>query len=452
MNHNKKALNSQQRIIVKNLNNTEEDTLYNLVTHPDLVLEDLPEFRHRIYTPMRSLSMFISQALNPDGSCQKVVDDLALRRSVSDDNLCSVSTGAYCKARKRLPESMIVSLTKQVALINEKKVKKAWKFRGRDVYLVDGTTLTMADTIKNQESYPQPHFQKEGLGFPICRIVGIISLTSGSLINAAVSAYSGKETGEQSLLRGMLSTFKKGDIILADALYSTYALLAYVIEKGIDIVFVQNGARSRKTDFTQGEVLGKNDHLITLKKPKSKSEWMTQEMFDSLPNTIIIRELKAGGKTLITTMLCPKTTSVKTLKDLYKKRWNIEVDFRDIKTTLGLETLNCKTPEMVLKELWIHFLAYNLIRYLMLESAIYNKVFPRQISFKHSLQLFASYSIQLNDIYNFQNLLILIGGKRIGNRGGRIEPRLLKRRNSSYKLMMQPRNISREEVRKNGHP
>lgn len=137
MNHNQKALNSQQNIIINNLNNVENDTLYKAVTHADLVVESLPEFRHRIYTPMRSLSMFISQALNPDGSCQKVVDELALRRSVSDDNLCSVSTAAYCKARQRLPESMIVSLTKQLALLSEKKVKKAWKFRGRDVYLDD---------------------------------------------------------------------------------------------------------------------------------------------------------------------------------------------------------------------------------------------------------------------------------------------------------------------------
>lgn len=155
----------------------------------------------------------------------------------------------------------------------------------------------MPDTQENQKRYPQPAFQAEGVGFPICRVVGIISLATGSLINAAVSPFHGKGASEQVLLRSsMLDTFKTGDVILADAFYSTCSLLTYVIEHGIDIVFVQNGARSRTTDFNTGQALGKNDHLMTIQKPKTKPEWMSQEEFDKKPNEITIRELKVGGK------------------------------------------------------------------------------------------------------------------------------------------------------------
>ena len=342
------------------------------------------------------------------------------------------------------------NMCKKLALTNERKVKSRWKFRGRNVYLVDGTTIIMPDTISNQNEYPQPNFQKEGLGFPICRIVGIISLTTGCLINAAVSPFSGKGAAEQALLRSMLNTFKKGDIILADAMYSTYSLLTHVIEHGIDIVFVQNGARSRKTDFTQGEYLGRNDHLITIKKPKEKPEWMDKETFKNKPKEFRIRELRVGGKILITTMLCSKTSTAKTIKELYKQRWNIEVDFRNIKSTLGLRSFTCKTPEMVLKEMWVYFLAYNFIRTIMLDSAIYNKIFPRQISFKHTVQLMESH-IYLN-ISSYKYILYLIGKKIIGTREGRIEPRAIKKRHNNLPLLMKPRKIAQAEIRKNGHP
>jgi hypothetical protein len=347
---------------------------------------------------------------------------------------------------------MITDMCKSLAISNEKKVKNDWKFRGKNVYLVDGTTLTMPDTISNQEQYPQPNFQKVGLGFPICRIVGIISLSTGCLIDAAVSPFSGKGAAEQALLRSMLSVFKKGDIILADAMYSTYSLLTYVIEHGIDIVFVQNGARSRKTDFNTGEYLGSNDHLITIKKPKDKPEWMDKKTFKNKPKKFLIREVKVGGKILITTMLCNKTTSAKTIKELYKNRWNIEVDFRNIKSTLGLKSFSCKTPQMVLKEMWVYFLSYNFIRTIMLDSAIFNKIFPRQISFKHTLQLLESYKFLIQKTSSYKNLLYLIGKKVIGNRGGRIEPRAIKKRHNDFPLLMKARKIVQAETRKNGHP
>ena len=454
MNHSQSALNLQQNIISKSIKNSHSDHWTEMInTHnlAPIIKEYSQKSRNRIYTPKQTLSMFLTQATSEDRSCQKAVNDTALNLLSSNQTACSISTGGYCNARQRLSKSMLKDMCQSVALSNEKKVNKKWQFRGRDIYLVDGTTMTMPDTIENQKKYPQPNFQKPGLGFPICRVVGIISLATGSLINAAVSPFSGKGAAEQALLRGMLGTFKKGDIILADALYSTYSLLSYVIEHGIDIVFVQNGARSRTTDFTKGKRLGKNDHLITIKRPKKKPEWMSQEEFDLKPKEITIRELKRGGKLLISTMLCPKKTSAKTVQGLYKHRWQIEVDFRNIKSTLGLKILSCKTPEMVLKEMWVYFLAYNMIRTLMLESALYNKMLPRQLSFKHTIQLLTSYS---GVFYgkSYQGLLLLIGKRCIGNREGRVEPRAIKRRHNDYPLLMKLRHIAQNEIRQNGHP
>jgi len=445
VNHNKKIIKHQTNICRNKLKNNNINFIEKFIS-ADRYKSQFFNNRNRIYTQEKTLSMFVSQSINQDGSCQNVVSKLALNR----DDKTSISTSGYCKARNRLSVSTIKNLTKDIALKNEKKIDNNWRYRDKNVYLIDGTTLTMPDTEKNQKEYPQSKSQKEGLGFPICRIVSIMSLATGLMIDANIGKYSGKETGEQALLRPMLHNFKKGDIVLADAMYSTYTLLAYMIEKEIDIVFVQNGARSRKIDFTKGEILNSNDHIITIKAPKSIPTWMSDEEIKTLPKTIRIREINISGKILITTMLCPRKTTVIAIKNLYKERWNIEVDFRNIKSTLDLHSFKCKSPEMVIKEMWINFLAYNLIRTLMLESALYSKILPRQISFKSSLQLYINY-LQ-NSILDYEKLLRLIGEKIVANRAGRIEPRALKKRPNNFPLLMNPRNIAKEEIKKNGHP
>jgi len=182
---------------------------------------------------------------------------------------------------------------------------------------------------------------------------------------------------------------------------------------------------------------------------------MSQERYDNEPETLVIRELCIKGKVLITTLLSPKEVSKAELKALYKSRWQIEVDFRNIKTTMGMETLSCKTPEMSEKEIWIYFLAYNLIRLLMAQSALLADIVPRQLSFKHTLQLWLAWSQHakyINTKTNQEQLFILIAQQKIGNRPGRIEPRAVKRRPKPFSLLMKPREEARAEIRKNGHP
>lgn len=215
------------------------------------------------------------------------------------------------------------------------------------------------------------------------------------------------------------------------------------------------GSRKKSTDFRKGSKLGPKDHLITYEKPKQKPDWMTQAHYDAAPQTLTVRELKVGKKILVTTMLNANAVPKNELKALYKQRWNVELDLRNIKTTLGMETFSCKTPEMIEKEMWIYFLAYNLIRMTMVQAASLADLLPRQISFKHTLQIWRAWrqqSTTITDQESLQVLLILIAQNKVGNRAGRIEPRVIKRRPKPHPLMTEPRKQARERVRKFGHP
>ena len=453
---NTKLIQHKQCRIQKYVNKSSAYNFFNQLTGSKLlpsVEALLPKHRERLYPPTETLSMFLAQALNEDRSCQKAVNDAAISRVIGGLSIISTHTGGYCRARQRLPLKMVTELVYHTSKLMDDQLSDKWLWRGKRVRLVDGSTITMPDTQANQEQYPQQTTQKQGVGFPICRIVGIVCLSSGAIINASIGSYQGKGSSEQTLLRNMLDTFKAGDLVLGDAFYGTYFLLSHLCEKGIDAVFEQMGARKRVTDFRKGKKLGKKDHIITLNKPKKCPDWMTEEDYNRVPESLDIRELSVGGKILITTLLSSKETSKSALKSLYKRRWEIEVDFRSIKTTMGMETLSCKTPEMVQKELWIYLLAYNLIRLLMCQSALLADLLPRQLSFKHTLQLYLAWNQKNCNPTDIEaQLYILIAQQRVGNRPNRIEPRVVKRRPKSYSLLRVPRAEAREKVRKYGHP
>ncbi len=365
------------------------------------------------------------------------------------------SAGGYCQARQRLPLDMVSTLVRYTGELMNSNIPEQWRWHGKRVHLIDGTTVTLPDTAANQAVYPQQSVQKPGLGYPISRIVGIICLSSGALLNASLSSFSGKGSGEQSLLRSMLDTFSAGDLVLGDALFGDYFLFASLLDRGIDAVFEQLGARKRVTDFRKGKRLGSKDHVVELTKPKCKPGWMRQEDYDRAPNSITLRELKIKGKILITTLLSSKAFPRQELDALYKKRWHVEVDLRNIKTTLGMETLSCKTPDMIEKEMWVYLLAYNLIRLLMAQSALLTDSLPRQLSFKHTVQLWLAWCQQMPaaDIQADEGVLfVLIAQKTVGNRPGRIEPRAVKRRPKPFPLLMETREQARDRVRIHGHP
>ncbi len=290
----------------------------------DVIESLLPEHRERLFPPTETLAMFISQALSADRSCQAIVDRATVQRLTGGLPVCSTHTGGYCRARQRLPLEMVRELSCYLGNLMHRQVPSDWQWHGRNVRIIDGTTLTMPDTPENQAVYPQQRSQAEGLGFPICRLLGVTSLASGALLNAAVGPFAGKGGDEQSLLRSLQETFDSGDILLGDAYFASYFFIAEMQAKGVDLLMEQMGGRKRVTDFRRGHRLGERDHLIVLEKPKQRPQWMSETQYQSAPDSVAVRELKAGGKILVTTLMCPVTYPKDALKRLYWQRWSVE--------------------------------------------------------------------------------------------------------------------------------
>ena len=450
------ARTRQRHALRRGLRSIDAYAFFDLLTDPsmlDQVESHLPAHRERLLPPTETLAMFLAQALSADRSCQQAVNAFIARRVAGGLSSCSTSTGAFCRARQRLPDAMVSSLLRFTGqrLVHAAAAANCWQ--GRRVRLVDGTTVPMPDTAANQAAFPQMSTQKPGLGFPQCRLLALMCLSSGAIIDAATCPVKGKGNDEQSLLRTLLDHLQSGDVLVGDALFATYFLLAELQRRGVDGVFEQYGARRCKTDFRRGRRLGTRDHVIELRKPSERPHWMTPAQYAAAPDTIAVREVLAGGKLLVTTLLCPHETPKDALKLLYRQRWHSELDLRCLKTTLGMETLSCRTPEMAMKELRVYLLAYNLVRSLMLRAALHAGVAPRQLSFKHTVQLWLAWrAIYRNADRKLTALLTLIAQRRVGRRPGRIEPRAVKRRPKPYKLLMQPRHAAREVVRAHGHP
>lgn len=458
MHPNPRVRVQQQQRIRRRADQSDAYTFFNLLTSPELldrVESLLPEHRERLFPPTETLSMFLSQALSADRSCQRVVNDASVKRLIGGLSVCSTYTGGYCRARARLPLSMLSGLTRHTGQAMTAQAPSAWHWHGHPVRLVDGTTVAMPDTEANQAVYPQPRSQEPGLGFPLARLVGLICLGSGSVLDAAIGGYRGQGNDEQTLLRTLLDTLAAGDLLLGDAYFASYFLLCALRERGVEAVFEQQGARRRSTDFRRGEHLGVRDHLIELRKPQRQPAWMTPAQYAQAPESLTVRELAAGGKILVTTLLCPKQTPKTDLKALYRERWQVELDLRHIKTTLGMEMLSCKTPAMARKEIWVYLLAYNLIRLMMAQAAVLHGCLPRALSFKHTLQVWMAWDHYGSGTPHDDKrhaLFILIAQQRVGNRPGRIEPRAVKRRPKQFPLLTEARAIARENVRMHGHP
>jgi hypothetical protein len=428
---------------------------FNVLTGAQLLEKTeglLPEHRERQYPPTVALSMFLKQALEQDRSCQKAVNAWIAQCVAEGLSAPSAHTGGYSKARQRLPVAMVMALTQEVGSLLCTQAHADWRWRGRPVKLSDGTGISMQDTAENQRRYPQASSQAEGVGFPLMRLTGVICLSTGAVLDVAMGAHCGKGNSELGLFRRLDTVFCAGDVMLADALYCNYFLIARLQALGVDVLFEQHG--SRKTDFRRGERLGARDHIVCWEKPKARPQWMSQQEYAAFAPELTVREIKAGGRVLVTTMLDHRKVSKRELAKLYEQRWNIELDFRNIKTTLGLEVLSCKTPQMSEKELWVYLLAYNLIRLLMTQAAWQVGIHPRQLSFKHTVQIWTEWVAHgLAGVASAHNEILFrtIAQLKVGNRPGRLEPRARKRRPKSYQWLKVPRRKARRQIRLYGH-
>jgi len=406
----------------------------------------LPEHRERIYTPTVTLSMFIKQALESDRSLQKAVDDWAMQRASDGLREGSTNTAAYSKARMRLPLETVQGLARMMGEQLCALAPNPWRWRGRSVKLMDGTGISMPDTLENQARYPQPSSQAQGVGFPQIRLVAVMCLSTGALLDSAMGPHAGKGTSELSLFSTLLHTLHAGDVLLADALYCSYFVMATLLAKGVDMVFEQNG--SRITDFRRGHRLGARDHRVEWNKPP-RPAWMTREQYQTFPAKLTLRETDVGGRILVTTLVNHREVHKNELLHLYNERWHVELDLRSIKTTMGMEVLSCKAPDMVEKELHVYLLAYNMIRVLMAQAAHEAGRHPRQLSFKHAVQLWLAWitraTAQLSPEYLAQ-MIRLMAQVEVGHRHGRVEPRARKRRPKPYSWLKESRAKARQRI------
>jgi hypothetical protein len=426
-----------------------------------LVAQEVGKTRDRIFTPMVTLAAFLGQVLSDDHSCQAAVDRLIAWRAARGLPPCSADTGGYCRARQRLPEALLPRLVRDTADRLGGGSPDGWLFHGRRVVLADGSSLSMPDTPANQREYPQPRQQKAGCGFPVARIVVLIALATGGVLDAAIGGARGKLTGEHALLRGLHGRLQRGDILVADAYYSSYDEVLLLRQLGVDVVMRQTG--NRRSDFRRGTRLGREDHLVEWHRSRNRRPWMSREEFAALPRVMTMRELRVrvgqpGFRTksfvVVTTLLDPGAFPRGELAGLYRARWHAELDIRALKQTLKMEVLRCKTPEMVRKEFWAHLLAANLIRGMMAEAARRHGVQPRQLSFQGARQMAEGFRAELNRAASGQVaglvevMLGAVATLRVGDRPDRVEPRVVKRRPKAYPRMQEPRQAFKRRFKK----
>jgi hypothetical protein len=418
----------------------------------------------RIFSPLVTLWVFLGQVLSADHSCRAAVARLIAHRLSRGQRPCSAETGAYCQARQRLPESFFADVACSVGRRLDDQAEQHWLWKGRRVYLFDGTTVTMPDTPENQAAYPQVYNQKPGLGFPIARLGALISLSCAAVVNLGFCQYAGKGQGEVSLLRQLWDVLRSGDVVLGDRLLGNWATIVFLHQRGVELVSRLN-TYHRRVDFRRGKRLGPDDHVVRWAKPTSIRS-LDRDAYHALPDFITVREARIrvrqpGFRTreivVVTTLLDPEQTTKEDLATLYRARWHNELDLRSLKAVMQMRELRCKTPELVHKEVWAHILAYNLIRTVMAQAAARHGVLPRTISFKGALQTLEAFQPLLERGAGWDaarrlrlchDLLDAIATHRVADRPDRYEPRVKKRRRNHYDWLTKPRAEMKRKMAK----
>jgi hypothetical protein len=420
--------------------------------------EEKASWREAIYTPALTLWAFLSQVVSPDGSCRAAVARVLAWLVSRGQSPCSPKTDPYCKARQRLPESLFRRLARETGQELHRRSRAGWLWKGRRVKIADGTTVSMPDAPANQAAYPQPPSQQPGLGFPLARLVVVFCLACGTVLEAALGRYQGKQTGENALLRTLAGAFEPGDVLLADRYFGGWFDIALWQQRRVDVVVRLH--QLRRCDLRRGRRLGPNEHVVSWPKPQ-RPDWMDEATYRSLPEGLGLREVRVrvrrrGPRTkvlvVVTTLLDAAAYTAADLADLYRLRWHAELDLRSLKETLGMGVLRCKSPAMARKEVWAHPLVYNLIRAVLGQAAEECGADPRELSFKGARQALVAFAERLleadgataEELYEW--LLLTIGAHQVGDRPDRAEPRARKRRPKEYPLLTKPREEARKKL------
>jgi transposase len=409
--------------------------------------------RRRVYTPKLTFLTFLSQTMTPGASCRAAVRQVQAHYQCQPVPLrVSPDNSPYCQARARLEPDQLITIRAELAQRMEQALPTGDWTWGRPVKVVDGTCLTLPDTVENQAAYPQSSSQGPGCGFPQLRLLGLFSLDTGALLERARGQ---SATSEVQLFRKLWPHLVPGDLILGDRIFGFYTALAHLSKLGVDGIFRLNAQRDQ--DFRRGRRLGHHDRFMTWCKPRQMPAGMTAEQWALVPAQIVVREVKikindprcrVKEVVLVTTLLDPKQWSRKRLAELLRRRWQVELNFDDLKTTLQMDRLSCLKPSMIHRELEMHLIGYNLTRALMLEAAISCQAPLYRLSFKGTLDTVREFRVSMVRIPAaqkqkrraiYREMLATIAKDLVPDRPGRREPRCQKARPKAYPFMTKPR-------------
>lgn len=423
-----------------------------------LVAEKI-KYRRRLFDPFVTLWAFLSQVLDTDKSCHNTVSRVIAWLASENVEIPSVDTSAYCQARKRLPEKFLQRLFGQVGQNLEQKTTLEHLWCGRHVKVVDSSTVSMPDTPENQAAYPQCKNQAPGCGFPIAKIGALFSIATGAAVALIMNVLN---TADVKLARQLYQFLNPGDVLLGDCAFCSYADIFFVQNHASDVVVRMPQTRKNEVKRSDRKPLSSYDRIEVWHRPKTRPKGLSVEEFAQLPKTLTVRVIKyyipnPGFRTkqvvLITTLLDPKAYPATEIMRLYGRRWEVELALKHLKTTLDMDILRGKAPEIVRKEIYAHLLAYNLLRTVMWSAGTTHKVDPLRLSLQGTRHHLDNFIPQLASASNkkrtrlYRTLLKTIVHKLVPFRPGRCEPRVRKRRPKSYPLMKKPRQILRQELR-----
>src|SRR5262245_15660405 len=410
------------------------------------------QYRDRLFNPSTTIWGFLSQARSADHSCRDTVSRIIAHRAAAGLQVCSPNTASYCNARARLPTAVLRSLARRTAQQLQEGLPGGGKWNGRSVFIADGSHVSMPDTPQNQASYPQPLVQQDGVGFPLARVAVLLSLATGACHDLTMAPYAGKGTGETTLLRQMYDALSPGDVVLADALFDNYFLACELRQRGVELV-----ARVQAERVGSRTVESRPDGDVIVWQRPNKPHGMKGEQYRTYPESLLMRQVSVDARgqdnraeqfKVVTTILDPSIDGGQ-IGGLYERRWDGEVDIRSVKSTMKMDILRCKTPEMVRKEIWVYLLAYNLLRTVLAVAAAENAVEPGELSFTGAQQVVTAFAPKLEAAQPDQRaglvgaLLKAVAYHRVGDRPGRWEPRARKRRPKPGARLTQPRRVAK---------
>lgn len=411
--------------------------------------------RDRIYTQWRTFWCLIWQNLQPDSSGREVARQVQALFILAEGPRISEEDSAYFRARARLPEDQFpkaLAATAHAADQRAVSVRHHAALQGRNVKVVDGSTVTLPDTPKNRVAYPA--LQSPPPNFPLMRIVALFSSASGAVL---ALAHGNLHQSELALFAALFTHLTKGDIVIGDRGFGHYVVVALLQALGVDFV----GRTARPVDGRRRtKRLAKNDWLLTWEKPAQVSLWLALAQWAGLPATLVVRAVRGRVQckgfrvrevTVVTTLLDPRLYPAQEVLGAYLRRWRMEMCLDDVKTTLRMDMLRGHTPAAVRQEAYARMIAHNLVRWTMASAARNQDVELERISFKGTLDALRQFGNAMSRARSrhqrehlWAQLLRTLAADLVPERPGRREPRAVKRKKNKYRRLNRPRHLFRD--------